>query len=132
MTKKPFPFSVCEQCCGSGDVPPEQIEEAVEKYLEENPVEFTESDPTVPYWAKQPNKPTYTAEEVNAAHRMDLGNVKELEIGNDAVDGINLLYRDKADKAITLSGYGILDAYTQDEVNALIAEAIGEALEGDY
>ena len=31
MTKKPFPFSVCEQCCGSGDVSPEQIEEAVKE-----------------------------------------------------------------------------------------------------
>jgi len=28
---------------------------------------FTETDPTVPAWAKAPNKPTYTAEEVGAA-----------------------------------------------------------------
>lgn len=27
---------------------------------------FTETDPTVPDWAKQPNKPTYTAQEVGA------------------------------------------------------------------
>lgn len=27
---------------------------------------FTETDPTVPFWAKQPNKPSYTAEEVGA------------------------------------------------------------------
>lgn len=27
---------------------------------------FTETDPTVPSWAKQPNKPSYTAEEVGA------------------------------------------------------------------
>lgn len=27
---------------------------------------FTESDPTVPVWAKEPNKPSYTAEEVGA------------------------------------------------------------------
>lgn len=27
---------------------------------------FTETDPTVPTWAKQPNKPTYTAQEVGA------------------------------------------------------------------
>lgn len=109
MSNKPFPFSVCKQCC-NGDVSPEQIAQAVGEYLEENPI--TETDPTVPNWAKQPNKPTYTAEEVNAAHRMDLGNVKELEIGNDAVEGINLLYRDKADKA---------DTYTKDEVDNLIA-----------
>lgn len=29
-------------------------------------VDFTECDPTVPDWAKQPTKPTYTAEEVGA------------------------------------------------------------------
>lgn len=28
--------------------------------------EYVEQDPTVPSWAKQPNKPTYTAEEVGA------------------------------------------------------------------
>lgn len=28
--------------------------------------EYVEQDPTVPDWAKQPNKPTYTAEEVGA------------------------------------------------------------------
>lgn len=27
---------------------------------------FTETDPTVPAWAKEPNKPTYTAEDVGA------------------------------------------------------------------
>ena len=39
MANKPFPFSVCEQCCGSGDVSPEQIQEAIENYLKENPLE---------------------------------------------------------------------------------------------
>lgn len=29
-------------------------------------ISLTEADPTVPSWAKQPNKPTYTAEEVGA------------------------------------------------------------------
>lgn len=28
--------------------------------------EFTETDPTVPAWAKQPNKPTYTLDELGA------------------------------------------------------------------
>lgn len=50
MAKKPYPFSVCEQCCtadsGGGIV--------------------AETDPTVPEWAKQPNKPSYTADEVGA------------------------------------------------------------------
>lgn len=34
-------------------------------YITEVPV-FTETDPTVPEWAKQPTKPTYTADEVGA------------------------------------------------------------------
>ena len=47
-----------------GSVTPEQIQEAVDNYLEEHPVEFTETDPTVPDWARQPNKPTYTADDI--------------------------------------------------------------------
>ena len=40
------------------------IANAVAAYLEEHPI--TETDPTVPNWAKQPTKPTYTAQEVGA------------------------------------------------------------------
>lgn len=40
----------------------EQIEKSVKSYLEKNPIE--ETDPTVPEWAKEEEKPTYTAEEV--------------------------------------------------------------------
>ncbi len=42
----------------------EQIAKAVTEYLTENPIK--ETDPTVPDWAKQPQKPTYTADEVGA------------------------------------------------------------------
>lgn len=42
----------------------EQIEKSVKNYLEKNPIE--ETDPTVPAWAKEEEKPTYTAEEVGA------------------------------------------------------------------
>ena len=45
---------------------PEQIAEAVNRYLAENPVVLDEKDPTVPDWAKQPEKPKYTAVEVGA------------------------------------------------------------------
>lgn len=50
----------------SGDVSEEDIQNAVNDYLEKNPVSIEEKDPTVPEWAKQPEKPTYTAEEVGA------------------------------------------------------------------
>lgn len=43
---------------------PEQIAAAVEEYMIKNPI--TETDPTVPDWAKEPQKPSYTASEVGA------------------------------------------------------------------
>lgn len=50
----------------SGDVSEEDIQNAVNEYLDRNPVSVEEKDPTVPAWAKQPRKPTYTAAEVGA------------------------------------------------------------------
>ena len=44
----------------------EAVPPAVADYIEEHPIEVTETDPTVPEWAKQPTKPTYTAQEVGA------------------------------------------------------------------
>lgn len=49
---------------GTGGVDEGQVKEVIKGYLIENPIE--ESDPTVPDWAKQPQKPTYTAKEVGA------------------------------------------------------------------
>ena len=74
---------------------PDAIKNAVEDYLERNPVESpvqsvngktgtveltaedvgaisNETDPTVPAWAKQPTKPTYTAAEVGAISQDNL------------------------------------------------------------
>lgn len=42
------------------------VQRIVNEYLSANPPTVTESDPTVPAWAKQPQKPTYTAAEVGA------------------------------------------------------------------
>lgn len=47
-----------------GDVSEAQIAQAVAEYLSNNPI--AETDPTVPDWAKQPEKPSYTADEVGA------------------------------------------------------------------
>jgi hypothetical protein len=49
---------------GGGAVSPEAIKQAVDEYMAENPIK--ETDPTVPAWAKQPQKPKYTAAEVGA------------------------------------------------------------------
>lgn len=51
---------------GGGEVDAAEIQRIVEDYLAANPPTVTETDPTVPDWAKQPTKPTYTAAEVGA------------------------------------------------------------------
>lgn len=51
---------------GGSVVDPETIKQAVDNYMAEHPMNVQETDPTVPAWAKQPNKPTYTAAEVGA------------------------------------------------------------------
>ena len=50
----------------------EKISEAINNYLKENPI--TESDPTVPAWAKASEKPKYTAKEVGALSQDELQN----------------------------------------------------------
>ena len=51
---------------GGGEVDPKAVQQIVEDYLAANPPTVTETDPTVPGWAKAENKPEYTAEEVGA------------------------------------------------------------------
>lgn len=48
----------------NGAVSPETLADAIAAYFAEHPPE--ETDPTVPDWAKQPEKPGYTASEVGA------------------------------------------------------------------
>lgn len=43
---------------------PDAIKNAVEDYLQNNPIHVDEKDPTVPAWAKEPNKPSYDKSEV--------------------------------------------------------------------
>jgi hypothetical protein len=57
---------------GGGTVSQETIARLVEEYLAENPPVVTEMDPTVPDWAKQPEKPVYTADEVGALRQGEL------------------------------------------------------------
>ena len=51
-----------------------------------------------------------------------------IEAHQDAADALTSAIGSKADKATTLSGYGITDAYTKTEVDAKISEAIAAAL----
>ena len=50
----------------------EKLAEAINDYLSEHPI--TETDPTVPAWAKQSEKPKYTASEVGALSQEELQN----------------------------------------------------------
>ena len=61
---KPKTYKAVNKPSGGGEVTDEQISNAVDNYMTAHP--FTETDPTVPDWAKQPEKPTYTASEVGA------------------------------------------------------------------
>ena len=55
---------------GLGGVDPDDIAKAVADYLTAHPIE--ETDPTVPEWAKNKTKPTYSAAEVGAISQDDL------------------------------------------------------------
>lgn len=57
---------------GGGTVDEATVQQIVEDYLAANPPTVTETDPTVPEWAKQPKKPTYTADEVGAVSQAGL------------------------------------------------------------
>lgn len=61
---KPWYDELMRELADIGDVSPEEIEQAVQDYLTEHPIE--ETDLTVPEWAKQPEKPEYTASEIGA------------------------------------------------------------------
>lgn len=51
---------------------------------EPTPVPYTETDPTVPAWAKQPTKPTYTAVEVGALPSGTTIPTKTSDLTNDS------------------------------------------------
>lgn len=70
---------------GLTSISPEEIATAVEEYMTEHP--FTETDPTVPDWAKQPEKPTYTASEVGADAAGTAEN--KVSVHNTATDSHN-------------------------------------------
>lgn len=67
---------------------------------------------------------------VGAVRDYTNGKVSELE--NYVDDELDNMDDDKANKATTLSGYGITNAYTKSEVDAAIAAAIGGVENGSY
>lgn len=76
---KPTDFEAKDMTGGAST---EEIKEAVDAYMQEHP--FEETDPTVPDLAKQPEKPTYTAEDVGALPDNTKIPTKTSELENDS------------------------------------------------
>ena len=76
---KPTEFEATDP---GGGVSDEKIAEAVGTYMETHPIE--ETDPTVPLWAKQPEKPSYTASEVGALPNTTKIPSKTSDLQNDS------------------------------------------------
>ena len=66
VAKNNLVAAINEAMTKGGEIDEAEIQRIVEEYLAANPPKVTETDPTVPPWAKQPQKPTYTADEVHA------------------------------------------------------------------
>jgi hypothetical protein len=76
---KPTDFEAKDMTGGAST---EEIKEVVGAYMQEHP--FKETDPTVPDWAKQTEKPAYTAEEVGALPDNTKIPTKTSELENDS------------------------------------------------
>ena len=70
---------------GLGGVDPDDIAKAVADYLAAHPIE--ETDPTVPEWAKNKTKPTYSAAEVGAISQDDLQNATNAALAQAKASG---------------------------------------------
>lgn len=98
---------------GGGAISSEIIEEAVSNYLEENPI--SETDPTVPAWAKAAEKPSYSYNELTdkptipdaynlpVASESTLGGVKPISKTDDMTQGVGV---DSEGKLWALPGGG--------------------------
>lgn len=86
-------------------VDPIIIRAYVEAYLKENPPHVEEIDPTVPEWAKKPNKPSYNVSEITDA--VDIETLEDVEAtinqNIDRVEEIANSAYDLADEAETIA-----------------------------
>lgn len=93
---------------------PDAIKNAVEDYIQNNPIHVDEKDPTVPDWAKQPEKPKYTATEVGALPSTTNIPSKTSELINDSGFVNNVV-------ANLVNYYLKSETYSRDEVKQLIS-----------
>ena len=111
---KPTEFEATDQ---SGGVSDEKIATAVEEYMTTHP--FTETDPTVPGWAKQPEKPSYTALEVGAdASGTAESKVSAHNVSDTAHNDIRLLVQGLTER---LNALADSDDTTLDQMSEVVA-----------
>ena len=111
---KPTEFEATDP---GGGVSDEKIAEAVGTYMESHPIE--EIDPTVPEWAKQPEKPSYTAEEVGAdASGTAVAKVSEHNTASNAHNDIRLLVQGLTER---LNALADSDDTTLDQMSEVVA-----------
>ena len=111
---KPTEFEATDM---SGGVSDEKIAEAVGTYMEAHPID--ETDPTVPDWAKQPEKPRYTSEEVGAdASGTAVAKVSEHNTASNAHNDIRLLVQGLTTR---LNALADSDDTTLDQMSEVVA-----------
>ena len=110
---------------------PDAIKNAVDDYLANNPIEIDETDPTVSEWAKQPQKPAYTAQEVGAlpatthipstaddVNAEPSGAVSQHNVSDAAHSDIRLLIQGVSER---LSAVADSDDATLDQLSEIVA-----------
>ena len=111
---KPTEFEATDQ---GGGVSDEKIAEAVGTYMEAHPLE--EADPTVSQWAKQPEKPTYTALEVGSdTAGTAVAKVSEHNTASNAHNDIRVLLQGLANR---LNALADSDDTTLDQMSEVVA-----------
>lgn len=131
----------------AGSADPEKIGQLVTEYFAKNPVR--ETDPTVPAWAKEPQKPGYTAAEVGAdyagaasaavaAHNAAADSHNDIRQWMKATEALaaDLLppvtAEDSGKLLQVVEGQWQALAVADSAVAAFVDDYISSALEGDY
>lgn len=102
-----------------GAADPKAVQQIVKDYLAENPPTVTETDPTVPEWAKAAHKPSYTASEVGAdPSGTAASQVSAHNTGTDTHSDIRLLISGLTDR---LNALADSDDTTLDQLSEVVA-----------
>lgn len=98
---------------------PDAIKNAVADYISKNPITVEETDPTVPAWAKEAQKPSYTASEVGAdPSGTAAAQVTAHNSGTDTHSDIRLLISGLTDR---LNALADSDDTTLDQLSEVVA-----------